>query len=213
VFPPPASGVSLILARHRRRPVLLVLLAALSFLLLMSLTHWERRYFFFMLVSNSGFAAFAIVEIGRWIRRAFDSPIAARVAVAALVLWIVVPSIVLVWGAAARTLSRQPVELLPAARHLDGVAPPGATVMSVRAQMAYLSRRQWRPMPGADSLDELRELLRERPPDYLVYDRWGRRFIPQLKALADPSGSPAWLHPVYSDPRVAVYRVELDRAR
>jgi len=209
-----ALGIALALARRRTRPVLLVLLAALSFIALMGLTHWEKRYFFFMLACWSGFAAFAMLEIGRWIAGALRSPMAGRVAVGGLALWILVPSSVLVWRSVAKTLSRQPVELLPAARLLASDTPPGATVMSVRAQIAYLSRRQWRPLPGADSIEDLGATLRrERPPDYLVYDRWARRFIPQLKTLADPAGSPPWLEAVYSDPSIVVYRVEMDRAR
>lgn len=211
VGPLAALGIALSLAEHRRRPVLLVLAAALSFLLVMSLTHWETRYFFFILVCYSGFAAFAIFEVARRIGHALGSPIASRVTVAALALWILVPSSVLVWRAAEKTLSRQPTELLPAARYLRSVAPPGATVMALRAQIAYLSHRQWRPLPGAESVDALRSVLCERPPDYLVYDRWGRRFTQQLMALADPVGSPPWLQPVYSDPSVAVYAVKLDR--
>ena len=73
VGPLAVTGIGLCLARNRRRPVFLVLLAALSFLLVMSLTHWEKRYFFFILVCYSGFAAFAIFEIARWVGRALGS--------------------------------------------------------------------------------------------------------------------------------------------
>jgi hypothetical protein len=208
-----ALGIGLSLARHRRRPVLLVLLAAISFILLMTLTHWERRYFFFILACYSGFAAFAIFEIGEWIGRRFGSPAAARAVMAVLILWILVPSTYRIWREADKTLARQPVELLPAARVLERVAAPEATVMSVRAQIATLSRRRWRAMPGADSIEDLENRLREQPPDYLVYDRWARRFIPQLRALADPAGSPPWLRAVYASPLIVVYRVELEPAR
>ncbi len=213
VGPLAVAGIVVSLARHRRRPVLLVLLAVLSFLLLMTLTHWEKRYFFFILVCYSGFAALAIVEIARWVGRTFRSPLAARVAMAALVLWIIVPSAVTVKRAAAKTLSRQPVELLPAADAVAREARPEATVMSVRAQIAYLSHRPWRPLPGADSVEGLKAIIRDDPPDYIAYDRWARKYLPQLKALADPAGSPPWLRPVYSHPSIVVYRVELDRAR
>ena len=190
------AGIVVSLARHRQRPVLLVLLGVLSFLLLMTLTHWEKRYFFFILVCYSGFAALAIVEIARWVGRTFRSPLAARVAMAALVLWIIVPSAVTVKRAAAKTLSRQPVELLPAADAVAREARSEATVMSVRAPIAYLSHRPWRPLPGADSVEGLKAIIRDDPPDYIAYDRWARKYLPQLKALADPAGSPPWLRPV-----------------
>ena len=213
VGPLAATGIGLSLARNRRRPVFLVLLAALSFLLVMSLTHWEKRYFFFILVCYSGFAAFAIFEIARWVGRALGSTMAARATMAVLVLWIVVPSIVTVWQAAAKTLSRQPVELLPAAEVVRREAPPRATVMAVRAQMAYLSRREWRPLPGADSVEGLKALLQQDPPGYVVYDRWARKYIPQLKSLVDPAVSPPWLRAVYSHPSIVVYRVEMEQAK
>ena len=186
VGPLAVAGIVVSLARHRRRPVLLVLVAMLSFLLLMTLTHWEKRYFFFILVCYSGFAALAIVEIARRVGRTFRSPLAARVAMAALVLWIIVPSAVTVKRAAAKTLSRQPVELLPAADAVAREARSEATVMSVRAQIAYLSHRPWRPLPGADSVEGLKAIIRDDPPDYIAYDRWARKYLPQLKALADP---------------------------
>ena len=213
VGPLAATGIALSLARDRRRPVVLVLLAALSFLLVMSLTHWEKRYFFFILVCYSGFAAFAIFEIARWVGRTLGSAMAARATMAVLVLWIVVPSIVTVWQAAARTLSRQPVELLPAAEVVRREALPLATVMAVRAQMAYLSRREWRPLPGADSVEGLKTMLQHDPPGYVVYDRWARKYIPELKSLVDPAASPPWLRAVYSHPSIVVYRVEMDRAK
>ena len=213
VGPLAAMGIGLSLARNRRRPVFLVLLAALSFLLVMSLTHWERRYFFFILVCYSGFAAFAIFEIARWVGRALGSTMAAQATMAVLVLWIVVPSIVTVWQAAAKTLSRQPVELLPAAEVVRREASPRATVMAVRAQMAYLSRREWRPLPGADSVEGLKALLQQDPPGYVVYDRWAWKYIPELKSLLDPAVSPRWLRAVYSHPSIVVYRVEMGQAK
>ena len=212
VGPLAAVGIGLSLARNGRRPLFLVLLAALSFLLVMSLTHWERRYFFFILVCYSGFAAFAIFEVARWVGRALG-PMAAQATMAVLVLWIVVPSIVTVWQAAAKTLSRQPVELLPAAEIVRREASPGATVMAVRAQMAYLSRREWRPLPGADSVEALKTLLQQDPPGYVVYDRWARKYIPELKSLLDPAASPRWLRAVYCHPSIVVYRVEMGQAK
>jgi hypothetical protein len=176
----------------------------------MSLTHWDKRYFLFLLACYSGFAAVAILQIAQTIGRSLRSPTAARVVVAALALVILSPSSERAWRVVRTTLERQPIELLPAARYLDRVAPPGATVMAVRAQIAYLSHRQWRELPPAGSVDELRAILRERPPDYLVYDRWGR-FRKQLTALAKPDGSIPWLQPVYSDGSVVVYAVQLDR--
>jgi Dolichyl-phosphate-mannose-protein mannosyltransferase len=212
VGPLAVVGIGLALARHRRKPVLLVLLAALSFLLLMTLTHWEKRYFFFLLVCYSGFSALAIVEIAAWVEQRFGAPRAARLAMALLMLWILAPSAVTVSRAAAKTLSRQPVELLPAARAVALDAAPQATVMSVRAQMAYLSGRAWRPLPGADSIDDLKVKIQDQPPGYIAYDRWARKYLPQLKALADPAAArPPWLVPVYSHPSITVYRVELPR--
>jgi len=213
VGPLAAAGIGLSLVRERRRAVALVLLAMLSFLLVMSLTHWEKRYFFFILVCYSGFSAFAIFEISRWAGRAFGSVMAARLTMAALALWIVGPSIVTVWQSAAKTLSRQPVELLPAAEVVRREASPRAAVMAVRAQMAYLSRREWRPLPDADSVEELKTLVGHDPPGFIVYDRWARKYNPGLKSLADPAVSPPWLRAVYSHPSIVVYRVEMDRAR
>ena len=212
VGPLAVAGIALALLRHRRKPVLLVLLAALAFLLLMTLTHWEKRYFFFILVCYAGFAALAIVEIAGWIDARFHAPRAARLAMALLMLWILAPSAVTVSRAAAKTLSRQPLELLPAARAVALDAPPQATVMSVRAQMAYLSGRAWRPLPGAESIDDLKVKIQDRPPGYIAYDRWARKYVPQLKSLADPGASPPWLVPVYSHPSITVYRVELARS-
>jgi hypothetical protein len=188
--------------------VILVLLGALSFLLLMSLTHWERRYFLFLLACYSGFAALALVELARGIGRALRAPKAAPVVVGAVMLLILIPSGIRCARAVRTILERQPVELLPAARYLDQVARPGATVMAVRAQIAYLSRRSWRETPDAGSIDELGALLRQDPPDYLVHDRWGR-FRRGLAALARPDGRVAWLRLIYDDGAVVVYAVEL----
>lgn len=189
---------------------MIVLIGALSFLLVMSLTHWEKRYFLFLLACYGGFAAFAIFEIARMIGRVLRSAMAARLMVAALALVILIPSTERSWRAVRTTLERQPIELLPAARYLDTVAAPGATVMAVRAQIAYLSRRPWREMPDAGSVDELRIILRAGPPDYLVYDvRWGR-FRKRLGALASPDASIPWLQPIYRDASVVVYAVQPD---
>ena len=50
-------------------------------------------------------------------------------------------------------------------------------------------------------------MLDEHPPDYLVYDRWGR-FRKGLTALATPEGHPPWLRPIYHDGSVVIYAVE-----
>lgn len=210
VGPLAALGMVGSMARHRRRVVLLVLAGALAFFLLMSLTHWERRYFLVLLACYSGFAAFAIVQIAEATGRALQRPRAGHVVVAALALLILIPSGAHSWRVVRTTLERQPVELLPAARYLEGVAPPGATVMAVRAQIAYLSRRKWQELPDAGSVDELRTILHEHPPDYLVYDRWGR-FRKRLAALAKPEGQVPWLRPIYHDGSVVIYAVQLDR--
>ncbi len=209
VGPLAAVGIVLSLIWHHRRPVIIVLVAALTFVLLMSLTHWERRYHFFPLACYSGFAAFAVFQIGHAVGRLLGSPMAARLVVTALVVVIVVPSGIRAWNAVLISLKRQPIELLPAARYLDSVAPPGATVMAGRAQIAYLSRRQFRELPDAGSLDELKSYLSEHPADYLVFDRWGQ-FHPNLTILAKPDGSTPWLHPVFNDGGVVVYVVQLD---
>jgi 4-amino-4-deoxy-L-arabinose transferase-like glycosyltransferase len=211
VGPLAVAGMAIALAWHRRKPVVLVLLAAITFVLLMTLTHWEKRYFLFVLVCYAGFAALAVVEIGRWIGARWSSPMAGRVAIAVLALWIIVPSAVLVRRAALKTLSRQPIELLPAAAALRREARPGATVMSPRAQIAYLSRLEWRDLPGSSSLDDLRAKLRAAPPDFISYDRWARKYAPALKALADPAQAPPWLRLVYGNRNITVYRVEIDR--
>ena len=206
VGPLAAAGIVLSLARDRRKPVLLVLLAALSFLLLMALTHWETRYYFFILVCWGGFAAYTIVETGRWVGRRLDSRLAASATMAALALMILCPSSAAARRETVKTLSRQPVELLPAARFLESVAPPGATVMSIRAQIAYLSRRNYQPVPAADSAGALEALILARPPSYLVYDRWAR-FLPSFQALANPAATPPWLEAVYRQPSIVIYRV------
>ncbi len=213
VGPLAVAGIGLSLLRNRRRPVIIVLVGALAFLVLMSLTHWETRYFFFLLLCYSGFAAYATVEIAGRVGRALGSPSAARLVLAGVMLWILVPSSIAAWRTVAVTLSRQPLELLPAAHYLDRTAPRSATVMAVRARIAYLSRRQWRELPPVRSVDQLRGMLGERPPEYLVYDRWTRRLIQPLSGLANPDGSVPWLRPVYHDPvgQVTIYAVELDR--
>jgi hypothetical protein len=193
--------------------VFLVLLAALSFLLVMSLTHWERRYFFFILVCYSGFAAFAVFEIARWVGRALGSMMAAQATMAVLVLWIVVPSIVTVWQAAAKTLSRQPVELLPAAEVVRREASPRATVMAVRAQMAYLSRREWRPLPRRGLGRGPQDPPAAGPAGLRRLRRWAWKYMPELKSLLDPAASPRWLRAVYSNPAIVVYRVEMGQAK
>src|SRR4030095_3279171 len=124
VGPLAATGIVLSVTIHRCTPVLLVLLAGLSFLLLMALTHWETRYYFFILVCYSGFAAAAIVEAGRWIGRRLESRPALLAAMGVLLLVILVPSSAAVRRETAKTLSRQPVELLPAARFLDAIRGP-----------------------------------------------------------------------------------------
>jgi len=212
VGPLAAAGIVLSVTRHRRKAVLLVLLAGLSFLLLMALTHWETRYHFFILVCYSGFAAVAIVEAGRWIGRRLESRPASLATMGALLLMILVPSSAAVRRETAKTLSRQPVELLPAARFLDAVAAPDATVMAMRAQIAYLSRRAYRPVPAADSGAGLERLILADPPAYLVYDRWAR-FLPSFQTLADPGASPPWLEAVYRQPSIVIYRVVPGGAR
>ena len=213
VGPLAAAGMVLSVVRDRRRPVLLVLSGMASFILLMALTHWETRYFFLLLACYSGFAAFAIFEIARWVGRVRESGLAMGAVVAVVTLWILVPSIPNAVRSVRVTLSRQPVELLPAARHLHSVARPDATVMSLRAQIAYLSRRQWRDMPWANSVDELKTRLSANPPDYLVYDRWARRLAKPLAPLGTPDGSVPWLVPVYRDEeaQLVVYAVRLER--
>lgn len=210
VGPLAALGIVVSVVRYRRRAVLIVLAGALAFFLLMSLTHWERRYFLFLLACYSGFAAFAITRMAGAIARLIGRPVAGQVAIAALALLILVPSVAYSWRAVRTTLARQPIELLPAARYLAGVAPPDATVMAVRAQIAYLSRRPWLELPDAGSVEDLERLLAERPPDYLAYDRWGR-FRRGLAALATPTNHPSWLRPIYHDGSVVIYAVEPER--
>ena len=207
VGPLAALGIVVSLARYRQRAVLIVLAGALAFFLLMSLTHWERRYFLFLLACYSGFAAFAIIRIAEAIGRAVGRPLIGSAVVAALALLILIPSGARSWHAVRTTLARQPIELLPAARYLAGVAPTGAAVMAVRAQIAYLSRSSWQELPDARSVEELGRMLDEHPPDYLVYDRWGR-FRKGLTALATPEGHPPWLRPIYHDGSVVIYAVE-----
>jgi 4-amino-4-deoxy-L-arabinose transferase-like glycosyltransferase len=207
VGPLAALGIVVSLARYRQRAVLIVLAGALAFFLLMSLTHWERRYFLVLLACYSGFAAFAIIRIAGAIGRAVGRPVIGSVVVATFALLIVIPSVARSWRAVRTTLARQPIELLAAARYLAGVAPSGATVMSVRAQIAYLSRHPWHELPDARSVEELGRMLDERPPDYLVYDRWGR-FRKGLTALATPESHPSWLRPIYHDGSVVIYAVE-----
>lgn len=214
VGPLAVLGIVLGLARQRTRPVLLMLVAWLSFLLFMSLTHWEPRYFFFMLVCHSGFAMYALFEIARWVGRTFGSPVAARVVVAVVFLWILIPTIVVTVWVVRVTLGRQPLELLPAARQLASVAPPGATVMSLRAQIAYLSGLKWRGMPGASSIEELKIVLSTNPPDYIVLDRWGKRFAKPLIPLMTQEVYVPWLELVYSEPqgKIVIYAVHLERS-
>ena len=57
--------------------------------------------------------------------------------------------------------------------------------MAGRAQMAYLSRREWRQLPDAESVEGLLALLRNDPPGFIVYDRWARKYNPRLKSLAE----------------------------
>jgi hypothetical protein len=212
VGPLAALGIVLSLVRHGRRPVRLVLIAALSYLLLMSLTHWMTRYFFLFAVFWAGFAAFAIFEVAGAIGRAFDAPTARRATAAALAIWILVPSGVRAANRVRTIIERQPLELVAAASYLDRVAPPEATVMARKPNVAYLSRRPWRELPDAGSLDELRAILSERPPDYLVFDQSGLRFARHLSALANPATDLEWLRRVYHDPPggVTIYAVRLD---
>lgn len=231
VGPLAVLGIGLSLAYRRRRPVIILLVAGLSFLLFMSLTHWERRYHLFLLACYAGLAGFAIAELGRGAARLVPAPGAARLfgpssatgslrssvpaglVIAALALLIAIPSIERSARAVRTTLERQPVELLPAARYLERATPRDATVMAMRAQIAQLSRREWRELPAADSLDELHRALRERPPDYLVYDRWTRRLRTGLATLGAGNGAVEWLEPVYRDPagEVVIYAVHLAR--
>lgn len=213
VGPLAALGIVLSLARHRRRPVLLVLIAALSYLLVMSLTHWMTRYFFLFVVCYGGFAAFAIFEVAGAIERAFHAPMAGRATAIVLALWILVPSGARSVSRIRAIIERQPIELLAAAKYLDRVAPAEATVMARKPNVAYLSHRQWRELPDVRTLDELRAfLLRERPPDYLVYDRMALRFTPHLSVLANSDGDLGWLQRVYRDPPgvVMIYAVRMN---
>ena len=211
VGPLAVLGIGLSLIYRRRRPVLILLAGGLSFLLFMSLTHWERRYHLFLLACYAGFAGFAITELARGAAGLFRASVAARLVVAALVLLIVVPSVSRSGRAVHTILERQPVELLPAAQYLKDAAPRNATVMAMRAQIAHLSGREWRELPVADSMDQLRAALRERPPDYLVYDRWMQRLRTGLAPLATPDGSASWLEPVYRDAAggVVIYAIRL----
>jgi 4-amino-4-deoxy-L-arabinose transferase-like glycosyltransferase len=213
VGPLAVAGVALSLAYRRRRPVLIVLAGMASFLLFMSLTHWERRYHLFLLACYAGFAGFAITELARGAARLVRSPIAGRLVATALVLLIAYASITRSARAVRTTLERQPVELLPAARFLERATAKDATVMAMRAQIAQLSGREWRELPGVDTLDQLQKALRERPPDYLVYDRWMRRRRAGLAPLATPDASLSWLEPVYRDPTgaIVIYAVRLPR--
>jgi hypothetical protein len=184
-----------------------------SFLLFMSLTHWERRYHLFLLACYAGFAGYAITELARGAARLVRAPVAGAVVVAALALLIAIPSIERSARAVRTTLERQPLELLAAARYLERATAKGATVMAMRAQIAHLSGREWEELPVADSLDQLENALRKRPPDYLVYDRWMRRLRQGLVPLAAGDHSVAWLEPVYRDPAggVVIYAVRLPK--
>ena len=153
----------------------------------MSLTHWERRYHLFLLACYAGFAGFAIAELARGAARLH--PLGGRREAG---------------GGGARPPDRSPVdcaqharraappwsasplELLPAARYLERATAKDDTVMAMRAQIAQLSRREWRELPVADSLDQLERALRERPADYVVYDRWMRRLRPGLARPRPP---------------------------
>ncbi|HTY79116.1 MAG TPA: glycosyltransferase family 39 protein [Candidatus Bathyarchaeia archaeon] len=207
-------GLVLSLLRRRTRPVLLVLCAWVSFLLVMSLTHWEARYFFFLLVCNSGFASCALFEIAGWAGPRLHRPAITSAVIAIVALWILVPSAVVTWREVRITITRQPFEILPAARALAGVAPPGSTVMSSRAQIAYLSGLQWREMPTADSIDAFEAVLRKDPPDFLVFDRWARRYVRPLGEVVASHGGVSWLQPIYQDPQnqVVIYAVRLRRS-
>jgi 4-amino-4-deoxy-L-arabinose transferase-like glycosyltransferase len=213
VGPLAVLGLGLGLLRRRGRALLVVLAGCLAFLLFMSLTHWEPRYHLFLLACYAGFAGFAIAELAREAARWWRWPVGAWLVVAALALLIALPAAGRSWRAVETVLSRQPVELLPAADYLRRTAAPGATVMAMRAQIAYLGGREWRELPSADSLPQLEAALRERPPDYLVYDRWMRRLRGGLAALGTPDGEVAWLEPVYRDPAggVVIYAVRLPR--
>ena len=213
VGPLAAVGLIVSLVRRRTRPVLLVLSAWLSYLLIMSLTHWEARYFFFLLVCNSGSASFALFEIARWVADRLGRTAAAPAIVALVALWILVPSAVVTWREVRITLTRQPIELLPAARALARVAPPGSTVMSSRAQIAYLSGLEWREMPGADSIEAFQGMLAKDAPTYLVFDRWARRLVKPLATFATSEARASWLEPIYRDAenQVVIYTVRLDQ--
>ena len=75
-----------------------------------------------------------------------------------------------------------------------------------------MSRRPWIELPPVSSVDELKAALRERPADYVVYDRRGRGLVPGLAVLGEPDGGVSWLERVYRDPGggVAIYAVRLD---
>jgi hypothetical protein len=213
VGPLAVVGIGLSLAHRRRRSVLILLAGMVSFLLFMSLTHWERRYHLFLLACYAGFAGFAIAELARGAARVVRAPIARALVVAALALLIAIPSIERSARAVRTTLERQPLELLPAARYLERATAKGTTVMAMRAQIAQLSGREWLELPVADSIAQLENALRERPPDYLVYDRWMRRLRQGLSPLAAGDGTVPWLEPVYRDPAggIVIYAVRLPR--
>jgi len=87
-------------------------------------------------------------------------------------------------------------------------------VMSSRAQIAYLSGLQWREMPTADSIDAFEAVLRKDPPDFLVFDRWARRYVRPLGEVVASHGGVSWLQPIYQDPQnqVVIYAVRLRRS-
>jgi len=199
VGPLAVLGIALSLARARRRSLVLVLVAGLAYLLLMSLIHWESRYLFFVLVCYCGLAAFAIFELARWVGRALGSMVAGMAVIASLALIILTPSAQRAWTRVGNTVRAQPLEVIPAARFLDRVAPPHAVIMAPKPHIAYLSHRAWRRIPGSTSIEDLRAKLEGQRVDYLVYDRMGLRMYRPLSTLATPDKAVPWLTPIYQD--------------
>jgi 4-amino-4-deoxy-L-arabinose transferase-like glycosyltransferase len=209
------AAVPLVLLKLRRREVWIFLLSLLLYLLVMSFNHWEDRYFFYVLVCYVGLASYLLITTADWISDSgWLSGRVTHAGVFCIGLTVFYISAMTSISNIERHIKEQPYELIGASEYLKSVSAHGAKVVARKPHLAFMVNVESVFFPQVKSLDELHESLKNLQADYLVYDRSALEYRPDLKMLAEPMTTVAWLKPVYSDLQrsLVIYRIEMNNA-
>jgi hypothetical protein len=96
-----------------------------------------------------------------------------------------------------RFLGTHPTEIIAACDYLKSESVSGARIVARKPHLPAICGGQWIYFPQVQSMDELRDWLRENQVDYIAFGIREQAARPQLAALKDPSSAPSWLKPVW----------------